>query len=69
MYYSTKVQFTEIFDTKNGGIKEKNFTKEYLVEAESCMEAETKTIKQLGDSTIDYEVKEVKQSRIEEVFD
>ena len=69
MYYVSKVKYTENVSTKNGRTKERNFNKEYLVEALSCTEAEAKTVKGLEGTVLDYEVKEVKQSRIEEVFE
>jgi|19_taG_2_1085344.scaffolds.fasta_scaffold17569_3 hypothetical protein len=69
MYYVSKVKYTENIPTKGGGTKEKNFNREYLVEALSCTEAEAKTVKGLEGTILDYEVKEVKQSRIEEVFE
>jgi len=69
MYYLGKVEFITVVDTKGGGTREKKSRVQYLVNAMSCTEAETKIIENLKDSVNDYEIKSVSQSKIIEVFE
>jgi len=67
-YYTAKVQLTIIVDTANG-TKEKKATEMYLVEALSVTEAEAKVVKDFGNSTLDFEVKAVTNSKIIKIID
>ena len=69
MYYLGRVEFITIVDTKGGGTKEKKTRHQYLVDAMSCTEAESKIVENLKDSVDDYEIKGVQQSKIIEVFE
>ena len=62
-YYTAKVQLTTLVDTPKG-TKEKKATEIYLVEALSVTEAEAKVVKDFGNSTLDFEVKAVNNSKI-----
>jgi|5B_taG_2_1085324.scaffolds.fasta_scaffold07748_2 hypothetical protein len=67
-YYTAKVQLTTLTDTANG-TKEKKATEMYLVEALSVTEAEAKVVKDFGNSTLDFEVKAVTNSKIIKIID
>jgi len=67
-YYTAKVQLTTLTDTANG-TKEKKATEIYLVEALSVTEAEAKVVKDFGNSTLDFEVKAVTNSKIIKIID
>lgn len=67
-YYVAKVQLVDVVDTPKG-TKEKKVTESYLVEAMSCTEAEAKVIKDFGNTTFDFEVKSVTESRIVKIIE
>jgi hypothetical protein len=67
-YYTAKVQLTTLVDTANG-TKEKKATEMYLVEALSVTEAEAKVVKDFGNSTLDFEVKAVTNSKIIKIIE
>ena len=65
MYYVANVRFTD--DTRKGA---KQFTREFLVEALSITEAEatlTGALREEG-TVLDYEVRGIRASRIDEVY-
>ena len=64
MNYSAKVN---IITVDNKG-REKKQVEEYLVNAVSVTDAETKVHEQFKNTTIDFEVKAVSQTRIIEVL-
>ena len=64
MYYSAIVN---IITVDNKG-REKKQVEEYLVNAVSVTDAETKVHEQFKNTTIDFEVKAVSQTRIIEVL-
>ena len=64
MYYSAKVNIITV-DSKG---REKKNVEEYLVNAVSVTDAETKVHEQFKNTTIDFEVKSVSQTRIIEVL-
>tara|TARA_Y100000592_G_scaffold93616_1_gene157090 strand:+ start:440 stop:655 length:216 start_codon:yes stop_codon:yes gene_type:complete len=65
MYYVANVRFTD--DSRKGA---KQFTKEFLVEAVSITDAETTLTRALTEegTVLDYEVRGIRASRIEEVY-
>ncbi len=65
MYYVASVRFTD--DSRKGA---KQFSKEFLVEAVSITDAETTLTKALSAEgyTVDFEVRGIRASRIEEVY-
>ena len=67
-YYTAKVQLTTLVDTQSG-TKEKKATEMYLVEALSVTEAEAKVVKDFGNSTLEFEVKAVTNSKIIKIID
>ena len=67
-YYTAKVQLTTLVDTPKG-TKEKKATEIYLVEALSVTEAEAKVEKDFGNSTLDFEVKAVNNSKIIKIIE
>jgi len=67
-YYTAKVQLTTLVDTPKG-TKEKRATEIYLVEALSVTEAEAKVVKDFGNSTLDFEVKAVNNSKIIKIIE
>jgi|TARA_R110002020_G_scaffold93540_3_gene225592 hypothetical protein len=67
-YYTAKVQLTTLVDTPKG-TKEKKATEIYLVEALSVTEAEAKVVKDFGNSTLDFEVKAVNNSKIIKIIE
>ncbi len=67
-YYNAKVQLIESIDTPKG-IKEKKFTENYLVEALSVTEAESKVIEDFKGVTFDFEVKSVTASKILKIIE
>ena len=67
-YYVAEVQLVDVVDTPKG-TKEKKVTESYLVEAMSCTEAEAKVIKDFGNTTFDFEVKSVTESRIVKIIE
>tara|TARA_Y100000389_G_C17458584_1_gene519942 strand:- start:2822 stop:3031 length:210 start_codon:yes stop_codon:yes gene_type:complete len=67
-YYVAKVQLIDVIDTPKG-TKEKKVTESYLVEAMSCTEAEAKVIKDFGNTTFEFEVKSVTESRIVKIIE
>lgn len=67
-YYVAKVQLVDVIDTPKG-TKEKKVTESYLVEAMSCTEAEAKVIKDFGNTTFEFEVKSVTESRIVKIIE
>ena len=64
-YYQVTCQHVDVDDKG----KAKKITERYLVSAVSCTEAEALTHKAFGMSVADFEVKEVKKSRIIDVYD
>lgn len=64
MYYSAKVNIITV-DSKG---REKKQVEEYLVNAVSVTDAETKVHEQFKNTSIDFEVKSVSQTRIIEVL-
>jgi hypothetical protein len=64
MYYSAKVN---IITVDNKG-REKKQVEEYLVNAVSVTDAETKVHEQFKNTTIDFEVKSVSQTKIIEIL-
>jgi len=64
MYYSAKVNIINV-DSKG---REKKQVEEYLVNAVSVTDAETKVHEQFKNTTIDFEVKSVSQTRIIEIL-
>lgn len=67
MYYQATVDIIQEIDTKQGA-KEKRIKKVYLVEAVSVTDAEAKVNKTFDKSHIEFEVKGVIASKIEEVI-
>ena len=66
-YYTAKIQLTDEVDTPKGP-KIKKITETYLVEAMSVTEAEAKVIQDFGNTTLDFEVKSVNQSKIIQIL-
>lgn len=66
MYYTAKVTLTEEVDTKHG-TKEKMSRYQYLVEAASVTEAETKMAKDMEGTVADWEITGIHQSLIVDV--
>ena len=66
MYYTAKVTLTEEVDTKNG-TREKKSRYQYLVEAMSVTEAETKMTKDMQGTVADWEITGIHQSLIVDV--
>ena len=64
-YYQVTCQHVDVDDKG----KAKRITERYLVSAVSCTDAEALTHKAFGMSVADFEVKEVKKSRIVDVYD
>jgi hypothetical protein len=64
MYYSAKVNIITV-DSKG---REKKQVEEYLVNAVSVTDAETKVHEQFKNTTIDFEVKSVSQTKIVEIL-
>ena len=64
-YYQVTCQHVDVDDKG----KAKRITERYLVNAASCTEAEALTHKAFGMNVNDFEVKEVKKSRIIDVYD
>lgn len=67
MYYTAKVQLTHETETPKG-VKLQKVTETYLVEAMSVTEAEAKVIRDFGNTTLDFEVKSVNQSKIIQIL-
>lgn len=67
-YYTAKVQLTTLVDTPKG-TKEKKATEMYLVEALSVTEAEAKVVKDFGNTSLDFEVKAVNNSKIIKIIE
>jgi len=67
MYYTAKVQLTHEQETPKG-VKLQKVTETYLVEAISVTEAEAKVIEDFGNTTLDFEVKSVNQSKIIQIL-
>ena len=65
MYYVSSVRFTD--DSRKGA---KQFSKEFLVEAVSITDAEATLVAALTEegTVIDYEVRGIRASKIEEVY-
>jgi len=66
MYYTAKVTLTEEVDTKNG-TREKKTRYQYLVEALSVTEAETKMATDMEGTVADWEITGIHQSLIVDV--
>ena len=64
MYYTARVQME--FETDKGHVKKK--TENYLVRAESVTDAEAIVHEKFKNSTFEFEVKSVSQSRICDVY-
>jgi hypothetical protein len=64
MYYTARVQME--FETDKGHVKKK--TETYLVKAESVTDAEAIVHEKFKNSTFEFEVKAVSQSRICDVY-
>lgn len=64
-YFLVKVQFT-IEDEKSGKLKKTIV--QYLVDAQSCTEAEARIVGHLGSGFTDYEVKSISESPISTVI-
>jgi hypothetical protein len=67
MYYTAKVQLTHEVETSKG-VRQQKVTETYLVEALSVTEAEAKVIQDFGNTTLDFEVKSVTQSKIIQIL-
>jgi len=63
-YYQVTCQHVDVDDKG----KAKKITERYLVNAVSCTDAEAITHKQWGTQVSDFEVKEVKKSRVIDVY-
>ena len=63
-YYQVTCQHVDVDDKG----KAKKITERYLVNAVSCTDAEAITTKQWGSSVSDFEGKEVKKSRVIDVY-
>lgn len=66
MFYQTCVDIIQEIDTKSG-VKEKRIKKYYLVDAVSVTDAEVKVNKLFEKSTLEFEVRSIISSKIEEV--
>jgi hypothetical protein len=64
-YFLVKVEFETMTDTG----KTKKIKSQYLVDAISCTEAETRTTNYLKDTVIDYEIVSAVKSVIEDVVE
>lgn len=67
MFYQATVEIINEIDTKQGP-KEKRVKKHYLIEAVSVTDAEAKVNKTFEKSVVEFEVKAVIASKIEEVI-
>ena len=65
-FYVAKVTMTEQVDTKHG-TREKKSRYQYLVEAQSVTEAETKMAKDMEGTVADWEITGIHQSLIVDV--
>ena len=65
-YFLVKVNFESINES-NG--KPKIIKSQYLVDAQSCTEAEARTATYLADTVLDYEIVSVTKSPIEDVIE
>ena len=63
-YYQVTCQHVDVDDKG----KAKKITERYLVNAVSCTDAEAITTNQWGTQVSDFEVKEVKKSRVIDVY-
>ena len=63
-YYQVTCQHIDVDDKG----KSKKITERYLVNAVSCTDAEAITTKEWGTNVSDFEVKEVKKSRVIDVY-
>ena len=63
-YYQVTCQHIDVDDKG----KAKKITERYLVNAVSCTDAEAITTKEWGTNVSDFEVKEVKKSRVIDVY-
>jgi len=68
MYYVAKVTLTETVDTNNGGTKETKSRYQYLVEAVSVTDAETKMVADMQGTVSEWEVTGVAKSQIVDVI-
>ena len=68
MYYLANVKFTTEEMTKKGQVVEKATKTDFLVEAVSVTDAETKVHKHLEGTMMDFEVTSVKQTKVEAVL-
>jgi hypothetical protein len=64
-FFLVKVEF-ETINENNG--RPKKIKTQYLVDAQSCTEAEARTTKYLSDSVLDYEIVSAVKSPIEDVI-
>ncbi len=67
MYYNVNVDIIVEIETK-AGIKEKRNKKYYLIEAVSVTDAEVKVNKLFDKSKLEFEVRSISASKIEEVI-
>ena len=65
-YFLVKVEF-ETVNESNG--KSKKIKSQYLVDAQTCTEAEARMSKYLSDSVLDYEIVSTVKSPIEDVIE
>ena len=64
-YFLAKVQFT-VEDERSGKLRKTVL--QYLVDAQSCTEAEARIVSHLGSGYTDYEVKSISESAISTVI-
>jgi len=64
-YFLVKVEFETMTDTG----KTKKIKSQYLVDAQSCTEAETRMTAYLKDTVLDYEIVSIVKSQIKDVVE
>lgn len=67
MYYQATIDIISEVDTKQG-VKEKRIKKHYLVDAVSVTDVEVKIVETFKNSSINFEIKSVSESKISEVL-
>ena len=65
-YFLVKVEFDSINESTG---KEKKIKSQYLVDAQTCTEAEARMVGYLKDSVLDYEIVSAVKSPIEDVVE
>lgn len=65
-YFLVKVEFESINETTG---KPKKIKSQYLVDSQSCTEAESRMAEYLKDSVLDYEIVSAVKSPIEDVVE